>query len=259
MAKRKTKSVDQILGDLNRGSNQARRNALRDLCPCRNNGNRDVEVWNEIFDKARHGALQERNRAAHAIGTLLEKSIGNPEWRAIVRRMQPRLDDIMSDMRASRLLLAQLKKHGHMRRGVAMQNYCHVRRVIDMATPAELAKWLNERALAIEGANGLTANDPGLQRLWRWLRHRVKFQPKWDTSDAELTRVARRFLPWAFRRWHDGVIAARLPGRCVTVVPVDALDSPDQRGTTVAGGEDDLSWVLQNCLNVSRGGIALGC
>ena len=47
--------VDKLLAAMNEGSNRARCDAIRALCPCRNNRVRDLEVWAEIFRKAREG------------------------------------------------------------------------------------------------------------------------------------------------------------------------------------------------------------
>lgn len=182
---------------MNDGSYDARCRVLRDLCPCRNNRNRETEVWREIFNKALGGGFRERDQAAHAIGTLIDKALRSNEWREVLHQCNDKLDELMLDPRASRLLLAQMKKHGHAHRGAAIQSYRRRRRVLDMATPAELTQWLNGQ-LRLSGRHRIEANDPGVQRLWRWQNHRVKFQPKRATRDDELLNKAQRYLPHLF-------------------------------------------------------------
>ena len=63
------------------------------------------------------------------------------------------------------------------------------------------------RALRVNGHLRLPAPDrvtgrhPGIRRLWRWMKHRVDFQPARRTTEAELARRAARYLPREF----DGV------------------------------------------------------
>ena len=199
MTSKKTQPVDDLLKAMNDGSCYARCNVLRDLCPCRNNRNRDTEVWREIFKKALRGGLRERNQAAHAIGTLIDKALRSSEWREVMHQCNDLLDELMCDPRASRLLLAQMKKHGHAHRGAAIQTFRHRRRVLDMATAEELTQWLNDQLL-LAGRNRISANEPGVQRLWRWQNHRTRFQPKRATRDDELLSKAQRYLPHLFSR-----------------------------------------------------------
>ncbi len=196
MASRKDRPINDLLKAMNDGSYDARCSVLRDLCPCRNN-RRETEVWREIFNKALGGGLRERNQAAHAIGTLIDKALRSSEWREVLHQCNDKLDELMLDPRASRLLLAQMKKHGHAHRGAAIQSYRRRRRVLDMATPAELTQWLNGQ-LRLSGRARIGANDPGVQRLWRWQKHRVKFQPERATRDDELLNKAQRYLPHLF-------------------------------------------------------------
>jgi hypothetical protein len=90
-----------------------------------------------------------------------------------------------------------MKKHGHAHRGAAIQSYRRHRRVLDLATPSELAVWVNQQA-QLAGKRKLAATDNGVQRLWLWLKHRVRIQPNRATRPEELLKVARRFLPDAF-------------------------------------------------------------
>ena len=103
----------------------------------------------------------------------------------------------MHDARASRRLRGEMKKHGDAHRGAAIQSYRSRRRVLDKATPAELTQWLNGQ-LRLSGRDRVGANDPGVQRLWRWQKHRVKFQPERATRDDELLNKAQRYLPHLF-------------------------------------------------------------
>ncbi len=108
MASRKDRPINDLLKAMNDGSYDARCSVLRDLCPCRNN-RRETEVWREIFNKALGGGLRERNQAAHAICTLIDKALRSSDWREVLHQCNDKLDELMLDPRASRLLLAQMK------------------------------------------------------------------------------------------------------------------------------------------------------
>ena len=200
MARKKTRSqsADELLSAMHSGSNYSRCDLLRELCPCRNNRVRDVAVWREICRTTLAGGMRERNQAAHALGTLMEKAQTNADWREILHALQGELDTLMRDARASRMLLGQMKRHGHAHRGAAMQNYRRRRRVLDLATPAELANWVN-RCLQLDGQRRVSSYDPGVRRLWRWMRHRVEFQPDRGTKEDELISKAQRYLPRLFQ------------------------------------------------------------
>ena len=193
----KTVDIDQLLVALREGEHRRRCDTLRELCPCRNNHVRDVAVWREVFDKALHGGMRERDQAAHAIGTLTEKALRSAQWRELMHNLRDELDALMRDTRASRRILGQMKKHGHAHRGAARQNYRRRRRSLDLATPAELAEWVN-RKLELAGESSVSAADPGIVRLWRWLTHRVARQPDRRTREDELIDKARRYLPRLF-------------------------------------------------------------
>ena len=192
-----TVHIDKLLAALEDESYQTRCDALRDCCPCRTGNLRDFEVWQAVFDKALHGNLRERDRAAHAIGTLTEKAVENPAWRDVLRNFKTELDTLRRDRRAARLLLGQMKKHGHAHRGAAAQGYRRRRKVLDLATPDELAAWVNGR-LQLADPCRVTGNHPGVQRLARWMAHRVVGQPERRTSEAELATRAARYLPQLF-------------------------------------------------------------
>ena len=191
--------IERLLQTLAEGDHRARCDALRSLCPCRNNHVRDLAVWRTVFRTALHGGMRERDRAAHAIGTLTEKAARSPAWRPLLHALRKDLDALMRDTRASRRILGQMKKHGHAHRGAARQNYRRRRRMLDLSMPEELAAWVNER-LGLAGAEQVAASDPGVQRLWGWLRHRVRFQPARGTKEGELVAQARRFLPRLFQQ-----------------------------------------------------------
>ena len=191
--------IAKLLADMNTGSNLSRRDAIRALCPCRNNSVRDLAVWGEIFRKARDGGFRERDRAAHAIGTLMEKAARNAEWRDVLNAFGDELDALVRDPRSARQILGQMKKHGHAHRGAASQGYRRRRAVLDLRTPAELANWVNEH-LGLAGRSRVAPNDPGLSRLWGWLAHRVRCQPGRRTSEKELIGRGQRYLPELFQR-----------------------------------------------------------
>ena len=189
----------ELLAALGDGDNETRCGALRDVCPCRNSRVRDLAVWRAVFDKAMHGGKRERNRAAHAIGTLTEKAEDSAEWRELLHHLRDELDALMQNTRASRPILGQMKRHGHAHKGAARKNYRRRRRLLDLATTAELAEWVNQR-LNLVGQQRVSTNDPGLRRLHRWLRHRFQFQPQRRTEETELLAKARRYLPHLFGR-----------------------------------------------------------
>ena len=191
--------IDKLLAAINTGSNLSRRDAIRALCPCRNNSVRDLAVWAEIFRKARDGGFRERDQAAHAIGTLMEKAARNAEWRDVLNAFGDELDALVRDPRSARQILGQMKKHGHAHRGAASQGYRRRRAVLDLRTPAELANWVNEH-LGLAGRSRVAPNDPGLNRLWGWLAHRVRCQPGRRTSQKELIGRGQRYLPELFQR-----------------------------------------------------------
>ena len=190
--------IDKLLAAMNEGSYQSRCAAIRSLCPCRNNRVRDIEVWAEIFRKAREGGLGERDQAAHAIGTLTEKAAGNDEWRDLLYAFRGELGELMRDTRSARVVLGQMKKHGHAHRGAARQGYRRRRAVLDLKTPKELADWVNGH-LGLAGQARIGTNDPGLLRLWRWLAHRVQYQPGRRTTEQELVSRGQRYLPALFQ------------------------------------------------------------
>lgn len=190
--------IDKLLAALNEGSNQSRCAAIRALCPCRNNRVRDRAVWSAIFRKAREGGLRERDQAAHAIGTLTEKAANNEEWRDLLHAFRDELDALMRHTRSARVVLGQMKKHGHAHRGAARQGYRRRRTVLDLKTPAELADWANQH-LGLSGRRRVAASDPGLLRLWRWLANRVRRQPGRRTTEPELVARGQRYLPTLFQ------------------------------------------------------------
>ena len=190
--------IDNLLAAMNEGSYQSRCAAIRSLCPCRNNRVRDLAVWAEIFRKAREGGLRERDQAAHAIGTLTEKAAKNDEWREVLYAFRQELDALMRDTRSARVVLGQMKKHGHAHRGAARQGFRRRRTVLDLKTPKELADWVNGH-LGLAGQAQVAANDPGLLRLWRWLANRVRSQPGRRTTEPELVSRGQRYLPALFQ------------------------------------------------------------
>lgn len=193
---RKSRDIDSLLADLKQSNYDSRCRTLRSLCPCRSN-NRELELWEEVFTGLLKGGKRERDQAAHVIGTLLEKALFSREWRAVLMQFDDRFDAIMANPRSARVLLGQMKKHGHAHRGAAIQSLRKRRRLMEIGSPAELAEWLNDRA-DLRGRSRVKASDPGLRRLWRWHEHRIRFQPERATREQQLLRKAERFLPKAF-------------------------------------------------------------
>lgn len=190
-------TVEDVLDAINDGSYYSRCNALRELCPCRNNSTRDVEVWEAIFDKARDGGRRERNAAAHAIVALIEKSAKSEDWRDIVHQLDVCIEELMAEPRSAEMLLGQLKGHGRARRGTASRKLRRARQLTGFPTAAELADWISDK-IGLDGADRIDPAHPGVRRLERWLHQRVRFQPTRKTSDQELLKMSKRFLPRAF-------------------------------------------------------------
>jgi hypothetical protein len=193
---RKSRDIDGLLADLKQGGYDSRCRTLRSLCPCRNN-NKELALWDEVFTSLLKGGKRERDQAAHVIGTLLDKALESREWRGVLMQFDDRLDAIMANPRSARVLLGQMKRHGHAHRGAAIQSLRKHRRLMEIGSPRELADWLNDRA-DLRGRSRVQASDPGLRKLWRWHEHRIRFQPERGTREQELLRMAERFLPKTF-------------------------------------------------------------
>ena len=186
---------ERLHAALSGSDHRARCLALREACPCRNGGVRDdLALWREIFERALKGGRRERGAAAHAIGTLTEKAKTSDEWRSLMHELRDDLDALLRDPRASQQVLGTMKRHGHAHRGAARKNYRRRRNALDLATPEELAAWVNRR-WQLSTAQAFTAHDAGVRRLWQWLRHRVDFQPERGTKESELAKRATRYLP----------------------------------------------------------------
>jgi len=193
LSKKKSRSIDQLLGQLNDSNNDTRCRTIRGLCPCRSS-TKELALWDEVFSSLLNGGRRERNQAAHVIGTLIHKASKSRHWREVLVAFADRLDAIMANPPSAQMLLAQMKRHGHAHRGAAMQAFRKRRQFIDLSSPAELAAWVNKRA-RLRGPGRVQPGDPGLRRLWRWHEHRGRFQPERGTRDAELLEQAARFLP----------------------------------------------------------------
>ena len=192
--------IGKLLAALRGDDHHARCAALAALCPCRRGRRRDLGTWREIFRRARAGGQRERDLAAHAIGTLTEKAQGSAEWRAVLRALRPELDALTRNPRAASAVLRQMKRNCNQseRRGEALRRLRRRRQALHLATPVEVAGWVND-TLALSGRRRVAASDPGVQRMSHWLRHRVKFQPGRATRQAELVACARRYLPELFQ------------------------------------------------------------
>lgn len=155
----------------------------------------DVAVWRDIFKLAREGSRQERDGAAHAIGTLLLKAPRSDELRPVLLELQSELDELMADPRSARFVLGQLKtKHGHAHRGMARQNYRRMYAVFNRFSADEMAEWLNAH-YNVPQTHKVTPSDDGVRRLAKWLKHRVKCQPGRRTHEHEIEKQVGRFLP----------------------------------------------------------------
>ena len=190
MSKKTRRNAAETVDDIREAEGLARRSVIRDLCPCRTT-ERDLTVWREIFRQAREGGRGERNAAAHSIGTLLEKADTALEWRNLLQALSRELDETMADPRAKRMILGQMKRHGHAHRGAAVQGYRRRRKVLDLKTKEDLAEWVNDR---LDLPSKISPRDPALERLWRWQQHRVRFQPERRTKEAELLAKAAQLV-----------------------------------------------------------------
>jgi len=69
---------------------------------------------------------------------------------------------------------------------------------LEPATPADLARWLNE-ALGLRPWKGVRPRNPGVVRLSKWVINRVAERRGKYPSTRELFEMARRFLPEALK------------------------------------------------------------
>ena len=105
----------------------------------------------------------------------------------------------MRDTRSARVVLGQMKKHGHAHRGAARQGYRRRRTVLDLKTPAELADWVNGH-LGLTGQGAHRCERPRPDAAVALARdHRVRRQPGRRTSEPELVARSQRYLPALFQ------------------------------------------------------------
>ncbi len=62
----------------------------------------------------------------------------------------------------------------------------------------DLARWINE-ALGLKPHKGVGKNHPGIDRLSRWIDHRMAANPQWQIKDQEIIELANQWLPEYFR------------------------------------------------------------
>ncbi len=194
MSKRKIQTR-QVMESLAAGSDE-QCDVLRQLCPCRNQV-RDLEVWREVFRLGRHGGARVRHQAAHAIATLLQRAQGSTRWRQLLQSLEDDLNGLWRDPRASAMLANQVEhnaSHARRLRKSPAAIYRYQRRVLDLATPQELARWVNEQA-GLPRHEGVSPKHPGIQRLASWLEHRVTFHDHRKTDADEFLEKAQRWLP----------------------------------------------------------------
>ena len=65
------------------------------------------------------------------------------------------------------------------------------------ASPEELAAWVN-RLLGLKPYKGPGRRHPGIERLSRWVAHRLASQPRAKIHPSELVQLARQWLPEFF-------------------------------------------------------------
>jgi len=65
------------------------------------------------------------------------------------------------------------------------------------SSPEELARWLN-KILGLKPHKGVAKSHPGIDRLSRWVVHRMTSQPRSAVGARELLAMARRWLPEFF-------------------------------------------------------------
>jgi len=66
--------------------------------------------------------------------------------------------------------------------------------MVELSSRRELATWANA-TLGLRRHSGVPANHPGVDRLWRWLSHRITYQAERRTREAELLKKAAQWLP----------------------------------------------------------------
>ena len=97
------KQSREVVASLASGDKQL----LDELCPCRNRV-LDAEVWREIFRTAREGDHRARERAAHAIATMLHKAQTSPIWRDLLKTLEVDFETTVQDRNAYRHLIGQI-------------------------------------------------------------------------------------------------------------------------------------------------------
>jgi hypothetical protein len=78
------RDVPNILETLDGCDDEAKQEALRDLCPCRNR-RYDKEVWAAIYDAYETGDAAIRDQAGHAIETLQGRIPTDPRSQELAR------------------------------------------------------------------------------------------------------------------------------------------------------------------------------
>ncbi len=186
--------IDQLVRGLEEGACDERAEALRAICPCRNHV-RDVAVWRTVFHAAHHRGTRIRDRALHAVATLMRRARTSPRWRDVLRDLVAELDGVLQDREACRRLRQQIQHGAAARGGLTAAAHCkRLRRLLDITSPQEMAAWINGLA-GVPGGRGVRPDHPGLVRLWRWHVRRVTFQPQRRTGPDEFLKKVRQWLP----------------------------------------------------------------
>ena len=189
--------ISQIIRALDEGSFGERSQAMRELCPCRNDV-LDKAVWEKVFQAA-HQPGKVRVQAIHAIATLLQRSKTSGRWRAVLKDFEDELDGVLSDPDACRLLRQQVQHDPKAEGDLTPAAQCKkLRRIGELNTPGEVAGWVNQ-LLGHRPPGGVNPSHAGLIRLWRWHQHRITVQPERGTDAKEFLKKAQQWLPEYFR------------------------------------------------------------
>ena len=154
-----------------------------------------------------------RRRAAH-------KSRGRKE-RPIVLTCDLNLEALRRKLGARKVLHHRtlVTVEGKVPPAVILNN----KAVLDTLVPrddADLARWLN-RLLGLQQHKGIGKTHPGVNRLRRWLDHRVGTYPESQLKKEEVLEAAKQWLPEYFKDNVPVFDRVRRPGKGTPVDPFD--------------------------------------
>ena len=87
--------------------------------------------------------------------------------------------------------------------------------------PEDLAHWVNQ-ILGLKPHQGVSKSHPGLDRLVRWIRHRVDSNPKAKLKEQEILQRARQWLPKYFKDFTGEIKRSAEPER-IPVISAQVL------------------------------------